>query len=91
MGPQGDRGEPGPRGEVGAKGDRGERGLEGPQGNAGPKGDRGDRGEPGADGEGSIVEIGDSYPARLSAKDLDRLVLREVTVNGETFQFLQLN
>jgi hypothetical protein len=37
------------------------------------------------------IEIGDTFRANVTAKDLDRLMLREITVNGETIQVLALN
>ncbi len=37
---------------------------------------------------GATIEIGDLFPARISARDLDRLMIREITIDGETFQVL---
>jgi hypothetical protein len=88
MGPQGDQGLPGPRGERGEAGPRGEQGLPGPIGKQGPRGEAGPigpRGEPGAN-----IEIGDVFRAGITSKDLDRLMVREITINGETFQVLGL-
>lgn len=89
MGPQGDQGLPGPRGERGEAGPRGEQGLQGPIGKQGPRGEAGPigpRGEAGAN-----IEIGDVFRANITSKDLDRLMVREITVNGETFQVLVPN
>lgn len=37
------------------------------------------------------IEIGDTFRANVTAKDLDRLMLREITVDGHTIQVLTLN
>ncbi len=37
------------------------------------------------------IEIADIGLAAITARDLDRLRVREITVNGQTFQFLSLN
>ena len=51
VGPQGDKGDTGPRGEKGDKGDTGERGPQGPKGDTGPQGERGEQGVQGVQGE----------------------------------------
>jgi hypothetical protein len=90
MGPSGEPGSQGPRGErgeqglPGVKGDVGLQGRQGPKGDAGPMGPRGDAG-------GVAIEFGETFPARITAKDLDRVMVREITVNGETFQVLVPN
>ena len=37
------------------------------------------------------VEIGDVFRASITAKDIDRLMVREITINGETIQVLVPN
>jgi hypothetical protein len=87
MGPQGDpvrkaarrTGEAGPRGE---RGSQGPIGKQGPKGDAGPAGPRGDA--------GMTIEIGETFRA-ASRKGHGPLMVREITVNGETFQVLVPN
>lgn len=86
MGPQGDVGPQGPRGEQGEQGNRGERGPEGPTGKTGPQGEAGPQGPRGE--AGMTLEVGDVFRANLSSKDLDRVMVREITINGETIQVL---
>ena len=40
---------------------------------------------------GMTVEIGDVFRASITAKDIDRLMVREITINGETIQVLVPN
>ena len=67
QGPQGLRGDTGPRGIQGETGERGPQGLQGetgPQGPRGPKGEKGDPGETGPQGpQGEKGEQGDQGPA----------------------------
>lgn len=82
---------------TGPQGAAGRDGIDGKPGKDGVTGARGEAGRAGRDGKdgsvGSIsnIEIGDVFPARINAKDLDRLMVREITVNGETFQVLVPN
>ena len=55
----------------------------GPRGESGPIGPKGDA--------GMTVEIGDVFRASITAKDIDRLMVREITINGETIQVLVPN
>ena len=92
-GPAGPAGEPGPRGAAGEVGPAGDRGLQGLTGARGPDG------KPGRDGKdatllsnvvnGPSIEIGEPYEADVrDLKDVARLVARDLTINGETFQVL---
>lgn len=61
---------------------------------AGKDGEPGKPGKPGLPGKPAAavavpeVSLGESYSANLSPTDLPRLRLRDITVNGETFQVL---
>lgn len=92
----------GPEGRSGRDGKDGEDGKPGIDGKAGQSikgetGQSGKDGKPGRDGKdappiaAASVEIGDVFRANISAKDIDRLMVRELTINGETFQVLVPN
>lgn len=92
-------GQPGKAGLDGKEGQDGKPGADGKAGQSikGERGEPGKDGRPGRDGKDSpviaaaSVEIGDVFRANISAKDIDRLMVRELTVNGETFQVLVPN
>jgi hypothetical protein len=58
-------------------------GKQGPRGEVGPVGPRGEA--------GVSIEVGEIFRAGITSKDLDRLMVREITINGETFQVLVPN
>lgn len=68
-GPKGDTGAKGAKGDTGAKGDKGDPGVAGPKGDPGAKGDTGatgPKGDPGADGFGTEEQYNELV-ARIEA------------------------
>lgn len=71
-GPKGDTGAKGAKGDTGAKGDKGDTGAKGDKGDTGAKGDKGDpgakgaKGDPGADGFGTEEQYNELV-ARIEA------------------------
>ena len=89
VGPQGEAGQNGKDGNDGRDGGPGPRGEAGPEGRAGANGRDGKDGRNGADAVAAMsVEIGEDYSAELDARDIRNLRLRDLTVNGVTYQIL---
>lgn len=90
-GEKGDQGEPGAPGKDGDPGQPGARGVgvPGEKGQRGDRGVKGDAGPPGAPGaSGAIIEIGRLTSAGLNAGNINGLMMREITVDGETMYVL---
>ena len=75
------RGPQGERGEIGPKGDQGERGEIGPQGATGPQGPQGDKGDPGA--TGPIGATGATGPQGEKGNTGERGLQGEIGPQGE--------
>ncbi len=71
----------GPPGKDGAS-------IKGERGEPGKDGKRGPSGKDGTPGASQNNAVGDVFRASLTAKDIDRLMVREITINGETIQVL---
>lgn len=92
VGKQGERGPAGLQGVRGETGPAGKDGATGPRGPAGPMGPVGPTGAVGQDGEpGAIIELGDSTHANLTARDIGKLRVREVVIDGLSVRFLALD
>jgi hypothetical protein len=68
-------------------GANGRDGIQGVRGSAGPQGEPGEPGPPG----GTILEVGSARAAGLTARTLDRLVARKLTIDGAEITVLTLD
>jgi len=89
VGPAGKDGSAGKDGIDGAPGDTGKPGANGKDGPIGPQGRAGRDGKDGAPGDAVALELSEPYAADIrDLKDVQQLVLRDLTINGTTYQVL---